>query len=93
MTDYITNGDKKLAEMCGETSSVGVTLQDHNQMNRFDKMEFLRETTTVDTYTKNILEEMVSWMGEEDFSRFYDSYCSNWDISRSYAELNERYGD
>jgi len=65
----------------------------HNQMNRFDKMEFLRETTTVETHTKTILEEMVSWMGEDDFSKFYDHFCGCWDICRSYEELDEKYGE
>jgi len=68
-------------------------LEDHTKMNRWEKMAFLAETTSVETYTKNILEEMVSWMSDDDFNNFYDYYCSNWDICRSYKELNEKYGE
>ena len=72
---------------------MSVTLEGHETMNRWEKMEFLSETTTVETHTKNILEEMVSWMGEEDFSKFYDQFCSCLDICLSYEELNEQYGE
>ena len=72
---------------------MSVTLEGHETMNRWEKMAFLSETTTVETHTKSILEEMVSWMGEDDFSKFYDHFCSCWDICRSYEELNEKYGD
>jgi hypothetical protein len=68
-------------------------LEDHTKMNRWEKMEFLEETTTVTAHTKDILNEMVSWMGENDFNKFYDNFCSNWDICRSYKELEEKYGD
>jgi hypothetical protein len=70
-----------------------VQLEDHTTMNRFEKVEFLSETTTVEAHTKDLLNELISWMGEDDFSRFYDHFCSSWDICRSYAELNEKYGD
>ena len=68
------------------------TLEPHTKMNRWEKMEFLSETTTVETHTKTILEEMVSWMGEDDFNKFYDHFCSSWDICRSYQELDDKYG-
>ena len=65
----------------------------HERMNRFEKMEFLQETTTVDFHTKTVFEELVSWMGESDFSKFYDNLCSNWDVCRSHEELDEKYGE
>ena len=89
MTEYITNGDKRLAEMLQDTKEP----PQHERMDRFEKMEFLQETTTVEFHTKTILEEMVSWMGEDDFSRFYDHLCSNWDVCRSQEELNYKYGE
>ena len=70
-----------------------VELEGHESMNRWEKMEFLKETTTTDTYTTQLLEELVSWMGEDDFNKFYDHFGSCWDICRSYEELNEKYGD
>lgn len=62
----------------------------HTRMNRFDKMEFINETTAISR--KQIIEEMVSWMSEEQFSDFYEHFCGCWDICRSYEELDERYG-
>jgi hypothetical protein len=70
-----------------------VELEDHTKMNRWEKVEFLKETTTVETHTTRLLEELLCWMGEDDFNKFYDHYCSCWDICRSYEELEEKYGD
>jgi len=67
------------------------TPEPHTKMNRFEKMEFLTETTHFDT--NPLLDEMVSWMTDDDFNAFYENFCSNWDICRSPEELNERYGD
>ena len=87
MTQHITSGDKRLAEMLQETHEP----EPHTRMDRFEKMEFLRETTHFDN-KNTILEEMVCWMGEDDFNQFYEHFCSCWDICRSYEELDERYG-
>ena len=59
-------------------------------MNRFEKMEFISETSAINR--KTIMEEMVSWMTEEQFNDFYEYFCSNWDICRSQQELNQKYG-
>ena len=88
MTNYITNGDKKLAEMLQDTSEP----EPHTRMTRFEKMEFLEETTHFDT-SNTLLKEMVSWMTDDDFNQFYEFFCGNWDICMSQEELNERYGD
>ena len=68
-------------------------LAEHEQMNRFEKVEFLQETTTTEFHTATLLTELISWMPEQDFSRFYDDFCSNWDVCRSHEELNEKYGE
>ena len=68
------------------------TPEPHNKMNRFEKLEFLGETTHFDVKNK-LLEEMVSFLPEEQFNAFYEYFCLNWDICMSYEELNERYGD
>jgi hypothetical protein len=70
-----------------------ITLEEHKTMNRWEKVEFLKETTTVETHTTQLLEELISWMGDDDFNKFYDHYCSCWDICQSYKELEEKYGD
>lgn len=66
------------------------TPEPHTNMNRFEKMEFISETTAISR--KQIIEEMVSWMNEDQFSDFYEHFCGGWDICRSPEELRERYG-
>ena len=64
----------------------------HTRMTRHEKLEFLDDTTHF--RTKNpLLMELVSWMTDDDFNQFYEDFCSNWDICRSYEELHERYGE
>ena len=67
--------------------------EEHTKMDRWEKMKFLEETTSRETHTKTILNELVCWMGDDDFNKFYDHFCSNWDICRSHTELNEKYGE
>ena len=87
MTEYITNGDKKLAQMLQHTHEP----EPHTRMNRFEKLEFLQETTAFKKDT--ILNELIGWLTDDDFNQFYEDFCSNWDLCRSHEELNERYGD
>ena len=56
-------------------------------MDRFEKMEWLEETTTEEFFNIILREEMVRWMGEEDFSEFYERLCRHWDI-KTPEELN-----
>ena len=63
----------------------------HTRMNRFDKMSFIRDTTVIELET--IVEEMVSWMSEEQFSNFYEHFCGCYDICRSQEELDQLYGE
>lgn len=68
------------------------TPEPHTRMTRHEKLEFLDDTTHF--RTKNpLLMELVSWMTDDDFNQFYEDFCSNWDICRSYEELHERYGE
>ena len=59
-----------------------------NIMNRVEKLEWLRESCTEEFVHQQLLDEMVMWMGEEDFNRFYDHLCSCWDIAKTPEELN-----
>ena len=86
MTEHITNGDKRLAEMTDSFEPAP-----HTRMNRFEKLEFLQETTAFKKDT--ILNELIGWLTDDDFNQFYEDFCSNWDICRSHEELNERYGE
>jgi hypothetical protein len=57
-------------------------------MDRFEKIEWLRETCT-EEFTKEILvNEMARWMGEDDFNEFYSHLCGCWDIAEGAEELN-----
>ena len=85
MTEHITNGDKRLAEMTNSFEP-----EPHTRMNRFEKLEFLQETTAFKKDT--ILNDLVGWLTDDDFNQFYEYFCQAWDICRSHEELNERYG-
>ena len=49
--------------------------------NRFDKLNHLQETCN-EKFIKDcyFLRELVSWMGEDEFDKFYGRVCANWDI-------------
>ena len=87
----ITYGDIQLAKMRGEYEPFEP--EPHTRMNRFEKVEFLQETTTVEFHTATLLTELISWLTDDDFNAFYEDFCSNWDICKSPEELNERYGE
>ena len=65
----------------------------HQQMNRFEKLEFLQHTVTRDQSGSELLHDMIGWMSEDDFNEFYDYYCQLHDICRDYNELNTKYGE
>ena len=90
VTEYITYGDKHLAEMRAMDNSGCSKPKEHERWNRFEKVEFLQETTTVEFHTATLLTELISWMPEQDFSKFYDDFCSNWDVCRSHEALDEK---
>jgi hypothetical protein len=58
-------------------------------MNRYDKLEWLEQTTSPQFMQNTLVEEMVRWMGEDDFEKFYDHLCRCWDIAKSPEELEE----
>ena len=54
-------------------------------MERFEKLEYLRETLAKDFFGRAheqsiFLEELVRWVGEADFNEFYDKFCSVWGV-------------
>jgi hypothetical protein len=58
-------------------------------MNRYDKLEWLEQTTSPQFMQNTLVEEMVRWMGEDDFEKFYDHLCRCWNIAKSPEELEE----
>ena len=67
--------------------------QQYKKMNRHEKIEFLRDTCAQELVDKTMYEELVCWIGEQDFEAFYEHFCSMWDICKDQDELNERYGE
>jgi len=60
-------------------------------MNRYDKLEWLQETCSKDLLENHLMNEMVRWMGEDDFEAFYDHFCRNWGIARDQAGWDYAY--
>ena len=65
----------------------------HQQMTRYEKLEFLQHTVTRDQSGAGLLHDMIGWMGDDDFNEFYDYYCTVHDICRDYNELDAKYGE
>jgi hypothetical protein len=57
-------------------------------MDRFEKLEWLRESTTLQFQNEILATEMARWMGEKDFNEFYEHLCGRWDI-KTPEELME----
>lgn len=56
-------------------------MQEINAMTRFEKVEYLLETCSPEFIKAcPFLDEMVSWMDEDDFSKFFTHICACWDI-------------
>lgn len=65
------------------------------ETNRFEKMDFLRETLSRDFFGRAhersiVLEEMVRWMTEDEFNKFFETFCSHWDIASDQKALEAR---
>jgi hypothetical protein len=60
-------------------------------MNRFEKIEWLKETCSKDFIENDLLTNIVMWMSEEEFNMFYDSLCRNFDIARDKIEFTIKY--
>mgnify|MGYP003662076161 CR=1 FL=1 len=58
-------------------------------MNRFDKLDYLLETCSSEFIKEcQFLQELVSWMTEDDFDAFYKRLCATWAI-KTPEELDE----
>ena len=49
------------------------------ESNRFEKLDYLMETASIE-FKDTFLNEIVQWMGEDDFDNFFKHLCRNWDI-------------
>lgn len=59
-----------------------------NDTNRHEKLEYLYETCSEDFIKNNLVQEMVTWMGEDDFDAFFKHLARHWEI-KTPAELDE----
>lgn len=66
------------------------TRPEHTRWDRFEKVEFIEETSTLSRH--DMFNELLGWMNEEEFNKFYDTFCSNWSLARDYEELDKRVG-
>lgn len=58
-----------------------------NGTSRYDKLEYLLEVCSSEHIKEcTFLNELVQWMGENDFDEFFKRHCSLWNI-KTPAEL------
>lgn len=51
------------------------------RLTRSEKLDYLIETCSASFVQDcTLLQEMVRWMGENDFDEFFDHLCRNWEI-------------
>ena len=48
-----------------------------DKSDRFEKLDFIMETASVE-FKDNFLNELVQWMGDEDFSEFFKHLRKTW---------------
>ena len=48
-----------------------------DKSDRFEKLDFIMETASIE-FKDNFLNEIVQWMGDEDFSEFFKHIHRNW---------------
>jgi hypothetical protein len=51
---------------------------------RQEKLEYLYETCSEDFIKNHLVQEMVTWMGEDDFTEFFEHLCRHWEIKNPY---------
>ena len=66
-------------------------MRSNMEMNRYDKLEWLEQTTSPQFMQETLVQEMVRWMGEDEFEQFYDHLCRMWGIARDQAEWDYVY--
>ena len=49
------------------------------ESDRWEKLDFLMETASPE-FKDNLINEMMRWMGEDDFNEFFNHLRRNWEI-------------
>ncbi len=60
--------------------NAGKELQYNNNMDRFEKLEWIKDTTSEEHVNEMFLTELVAWMSEDEFNKFYEHHCRCWNI-------------
>ena len=63
------------------------TRPEHTRWDRFEKVEFIEETSMLTRH--DIFNELLGWMNNDEFDKFYETFCSNWSLAKDYEELDE----
>ena len=58
----------------------------YKRWTRFEQLEFLRETTT-ETFQRDLLNEVIANMSDEEFEKTYEYITRMWGMARDYDEL------
>lgn len=64
---------------------------EYTRWTRFEQVEFLEETTHFTRH--DLFNELLRYMKDEQFERFYEHFCSSWDICRDHEELHAKCSD
>ena len=51
------------------------------ESDRWEKLEYLQETCTMNFVEKDLLHEVVKFMGQDDFNKFFNHLRGNWGIN------------
>ena len=61
---------------------------EYQTWNRWEKIEFLLETTS-EHFKQNLLDKIISSMTEQEFDNTYEYICRTEGIARDYQELDQ----
>ncbi len=54
--------------------------------NRFDKLEWIKENCSEKHVNEMFLTELVGWLEEEEFDKFFEYHCRLWNIETPFDE-------
>jgi hypothetical protein len=73
-TDYQLSNETYLADKAWEAGNRWVQTS-----NRWEKLDFLMETASSE-FKDQLVQEMVRWMGEDDYNEFFNHLRRNWGV-------------
>lgn len=67
-----------------------MTSDNHASWTRQRKLKFLQETSPPEFHKKKLLNELVEYMSEVEFSIAYDKICKAYQLPRDYNEQEQQ---